>query len=79
MSDEEDTIRIDLTAEPNGTTFTYEGYECSISYNGLTPKFAIDGERIPIGEIESVAGHAGKGESEWRESLEQYIDAELRS
>lgn len=75
--DGDDTVTIEMRTQSE--EFEYADHACKVSYGGLSPKFHLDGNRIPLWEIEEVVDHAGRGMQEWKQSLRRYIDQEVES
>lgn len=64
----------------NVNTFEYKGYECSISYWNVTPRFKVDGKVYNGSEIEDVIGeHPGRFPKEHTESMKRFIDCEIEA
>lgn len=60
-----------------GESFTYRGYDCNISYNGIRPHFNVDGENATtaLDDFEVSPDRVGKfGGNSWRYSLMEAID-----
>lgn len=80
MPDDEDSTAagaVDLRKDAGGESFTHMGYDCHIAHNGIRPVFRVDGDVVPLEDIEDAVGHVGEYPSAWKTSLKRYLEREV--